>query len=583
MAVAVTRERIIIILSIAPFLAALLPPLALAQQAVERTSFRVKYIAQGAVYLDGGRAAGLKEGQKLLVRRAVVPAGPASPGAAPAAPSGIIATLHVISVAAASAVCEIDSSTEPVRVGDTAQLAGEEVKAVQEERRLSGMRAYPQLVTFDALDPVIEEARASVPRPPSPEINRIRGRIGFEYSTVLARNNPTTANSEVGMVARLDMTRIAGSYWNFSGYWRGRFSSLSGGGQPATITDMINRTYHASLIYDNPNSRWVAGGGRLYLPWASSLDTMDGGYFGRKYGERTTAGVFAGTTPDPSSYDYNPDRRMGGAFVNLSGGSYEDFRYTTTFGVALTSLGWHAERQFAFLETGFFFKRYFSLYESLQVDAPHAVVSSSSGAASSANPATTSTGGVNRSFLTLRYQPHRRFSLDLSHTYFRDFPTFDPALIGTGLLDRYLFQGLNVGGRIELPKKITLSTGVGRSSRTGDARSSWNQFYGVTLAELWHTGVRVDLRYSRFSSAFGSGNYRALSLSKQFSESFRWDLQGGLQSFASPLTNSTQSHFVNTYLDWSPGKILFFQAGYTWQRGGSLNYDQMLFTIGRRF
>ena len=39
------------------------PVLAWAQETIEKQLFRVKYIAEGAVYLEGGRAAGLKEGQ----------------------------------------------------------------------------------------------------------------------------------------------------------------------------------------------------------------------------------------------------------------------------------------------------------------------------------------------------------------------------------------------------------------------------------------------------------------------------------------------------------------------------------------
>jgi len=31
--------------------------------------------------------------------------------------------------------------------------------------------------------------------------------------------------------------------------------------------------------------------------------------------------------------------------------------------------------------------------------------------------------------------------LDMTDTYFRDIPTYDSALVGTGLLDKYLFQG----------------------------------------------------------------------------------------------------------------------------------------------
>lgn len=583
---AAIRDRILI-LSLASFLAALLPTLALAQESRERTAFRVKYVAQGVVYLDGGRTAGLKEGQKLIIERTVAAAVPDASAPSPAPPSGIIAALKVISVAASSAVCEIVSSTVPVEVGDMAKLAPEEVKEQREkekEQRLDGGRSYPQVITFTSGDPVVEEARASVPRPPSPEINRMRGRIGFEYDAILGHTNPSSTSSAVGLVARMDMTRIGGSFWNFSGYWRGRFTSISGSAQPVTVTDLINRTYHLSLTYDNPSSRWVAGGGRLYLPWATSLDTLDGGYIGRRAGEHATLGVFAGTTPDPTSYDYNPNQRLAGAFVNFAGGDWESARYTATFGVAVSAIDWHANRQFLFSETGLFLKRNLALYDFMEVDAPHVVVTTPPSTSGTPPPSTrTSTGGLNRNYLTLRYQPHPRLELDLTDTYFRDFPTFNPLLIGTGLLDRYLFQGLSGGVRVNLPGKISLYTEQGKSSRSGDTSNSWNQMYGATFGELWRTGLRADLRYSKFNSSFGHGDYKAISLSRQFRESLQWQLQGGFQNFSSFLTQTTQTHFINTYLDWTPGKLLFFQAGYTWERGGAMNYDQYQFVVGKRF
>jgi hypothetical protein len=137
--------------------------------------------------------------------------------------------------------------------------------------------------------------------------------------------------------------------------------------------------------------------------------------------------------------------------------------------------------------------------------------------------------------------------------------------------------------RVNLPRKIAVYTNIGQSSRTGDAKSSWNQLYGITLGDIRKIGLRIDLRYSKFSSAFGSGDYKAVSLSRQISQSLDWQLIGGLQNFNSPMTKTSQTHFINTYLDWSPGKILFFNAGYTWQRGGTMNYDQFQVIVGKRF
>ncbi len=107
-----------------PALMAILPVMTWAQDALEKVAFRVKYIAEGVVYLDGGSAAGLKEGQKLIIERAVAKPAADAPISLPP-PSGLVATLKVISVAASSAVCEIVTSTEPVELGDEARLAPE--------------------------------------------------------------------------------------------------------------------------------------------------------------------------------------------------------------------------------------------------------------------------------------------------------------------------------------------------------------------------------------------------------------------------------------------------------------------------
>jgi hypothetical protein len=575
---------------VAPVVIALAPAVATAQDAPEKTGFRVKYIAAGVVYLDGGRAAGLKEGEKLIVQRDVAPEIQGAAKPAPPSTAKAIASLEVLSVAASSAVCEIKSSTQTVQVGDYARLAPEIVVAEEQqkqEERLVGGREYPQVITFTGGDPILQEARDSVPRPPSPEINRMRGRIGIEYSSILSRNTPSSTSSEIGLVARFDMSRIGGTYWNFNGYWRGRFSTLSGSAVPATVDDLINRTYTLSMEYNNPNSPLVAGGGRLYIPWATSLDTIDGGYVGRRVSDRTTVGVFGGTTPDPTSYDYNPQGKLAGAFVNVSGGSFEDWRYSATFGVALSAIQWHATRQFGFVETSISFKHNWSLYDATEIDMPHSVLVTPGGTTGApgtpAPTSTTSTGGLNRSYLTLRFQPSTHLELDLNDTYYRDFPTFDPALIGTGLLDRYLFQGLSGGARVNLPKSISLYTEIGKSSASSDTNGSWNQLYGIAFGEIWRTGIHADARYSKFNSSFGSGDYKALLLSRQLSEKLQWQFQAGFQNFNSTLTTTSQTHFLDTDLDWMIGRLVFFEAGYTWQRGGTMNYDQFRFMVGKRF
>lgn len=533
-----------------------------------RIAFKVKYVASGAAYLDGGRAGGLAEGMKLLVRET-----PAGTEAAPADGSDptYVAELEVVSVAENSAVTDIHSPRRDVKKGDLAYLAISEQEAMVQKSALSSTRKYPTVIAFTEGDTLDDEVRAEVPRPPMPSVNRARGRVGLDYMGTVTHGTGGGTSSNLGLVARLDITRLNGTYWNVSGYWRGRLTSSSYTGQQ-TIQDLINRTYHLSMNYDNPNSAWVAGFGRMYLPWATSLDTIDGGYFGRRLGHGSTLGVFAGSTPDPTSYSYNPDQEIAGAFINFDGGSFDDLKYTSTSGAGVSMLKWNVQKPFAFFENGLFYKRYFSLYDALQVDSP------------SGNQAVSAPGfGVGRNFLTARFMPHPRVEFNASYNYFRDIPTFDPTLIGTGLLDKYLFQGFSGGVRVEVLKQIWLYTDLGRSNRSGDTTSSLNQLYGITFGQVPWLHLRADAHYSTFNSSFGSGSYEAISLSRNLKESMHFELLGGQQRFSSQYTANNQSKFVTSNLDMNIGLHYFVQGGFTISRGATMNYDQWMFTLGYRF
>jgi hypothetical protein len=545
-------------------------PSALALRATHpdfRTSFKIKYVAEGVAYLDGGRSAGLTEGMKLVVRD--TPTGSVA-SAADGNEDNIVAELEVMSVADASAVTDIHTPKRDVRAGDLAYLSSQDEQALVQENTLSATRKYPTVISFTDADALDDEARAEVPRPPVPSINRARGRIGFDYMGTSFHGSSAGMNSDVGLVARMDMTRIGGTYWNLSGYWRGNFTTNSGAGS-ATIQDLINRTYHIAMTYDSPSSAWVAGFGRLYLPWASSLDTIDGGYFGRRIGRGTTMGVFGGSTPDPTSYSYNPNQKIAGTFVNFEGGSFDGFRYTSTVGAGINTVGWQITRPFIFYEGGVFYKRTVSVYDSVQVDNPVGYA-----------PGTTPGTGVGRSFTTIRYQPHDRIEFDANYNYYRDLPTFDPTLIGTGLLDKYLFQGFSAGVRVEPLKQIWLYTTLGSSHRTGDTGTALNELYGITFGRLpWK--LRADAHYSKFNSSFGSGYYDSVSVSRNLNDNFRIEVLGGQQNFSSSFSSNNNAKFVTGNIEMNMGLHYFIQGGFTSNRGATQDYDQWIMTLGYRF
>ena len=533
-----------------------------------RTVFKVKYVAEGVAYLEGGRAQGLAEGMKLEIEDTNLPAKQGD--SANAADPKVIAELVVSAVAETSAVTDIHTPKRPVKVGDLAYLSSSDAEALVQQRALSATRQYPAVISFTEGDTLDEEARQEVPRPPLPSVNRARGRIGFDTIETISHGATNITSTDVGMAFRGDITRIGGTYWNLSGYWRGRITKESVASQQ-TLQSLINRTYHLNLTYDNPNSTLVAGFGRLYLPWAPSLDTIDGGYFGKRLSKGTTLGIFGGSTPDPSSWDYSPDRVISGAFINFEGGEFSGVHYSSTSGAGVSMLKWAIDRPFVFFEDSLSYKNTIAVYESAQVDSPRG------------NTVTPSPGpGLGRNFFTLRVNPHPRVELDFNYNYFRDIPTFDTNLAALGLLDKYLFQGFSAGGRVQVWNQVWVSTNLGRSSGTGDAKTSLNQMYGLTFGRLPFVNLRADLHYAQFNSSFGSGSYKAFSLSRQISDRLRLEVLLGQQNFASTLTTNNRSRFVTGTVETTLGPHYYLQGNFTTNRG-DMSYDQVMFSIGYRF
>jgi hypothetical protein len=549
--------------------------IARAQSEERSTVFRIKYVTGDSVYLAAGRNAGIEEGMKLSVVK---------PPLDGAVDNGVrfrgqehIAELQVISVADSSSVCEIVNTSGELRVGQIAFLTVDSLKERRATESAEEADKYPIVVSFTSGDPLDDEVREVHEKRTIQEspIGRTRGRFGFDYGGT--RESGGFSSRQVGMVINADMTFIGGTYWNFAGYWRGNLNSHSSGGsgsEAATLTDLINRTYHLSFTYQNPYSPTRIGVGRLFLPWAPSLSTIDGGYLGRKVSRTVTLGVFGGSTPDPTSWSYNPNQRIAGVFVNYETGDFNHTRFFSTAGIAMTSIHWKVARQFAFFENTFSWKRYVSFYNSLQADEARVSPLPNGGS----NPT-----GVSQSYSSLHFQPVSRVSFGVNHNYFRNLPTFDPKLVGTGLLDQYLFQGFSGDVRVELPKRVSVYTSLGRSKASADQKASLNQGYGVTFGNLWKTGLSADFHYSKFNSSFGSGQYQAFSLTKSLSESLRIQVLAGRQTFNSSLSTNNNSDFVNTVADWNIGPRYFLEGNYGWYNGTTLKYQQWSSVFGYRF
>lgn len=547
-------------------------PYTLCAQEQQRTViFRVRHVEENALYIDIGRNSGLQEGMKLALFHS-------NPGqnqnsAGPLGPGKPIAQLNVTIVADSSAVCEIVNSFGEIRIGDFGFLfvSTKSQPGKDDASSQGGDLPLSKGVSDDSpLDDKMQrkfEASSSLPQ------RNTAVRVGVDYDSTQVAGGFRA--SEFGFQVQSDMTHIAGTNWSFTGYWRSRFrQTFSGlnGAQLESLDDRIDRTYHIGLYYESPDSPYIAGFGRLGVPGAPSLPTVDGGYFGRKLNHHVTLGVFGGSTPDPTAWDYNPNQRIAGVFTNLEAGSFSGLHFNGAEGIAMTAVRWRAARQFAFFENTISWKDFLWLDNDTEVDAARF-----SPVTGQSNPT-----GISFTSSSLHVRPFKPLSLGVDHSYLNSLPSFDPNLLGTSLLDKYIFQGLSFDARYELPYHVGLFTQFGHEKSIADQKTMWNSMYGVSFNDLFKTGLHADVRYAKFASSFGYGNYKAVSVSRGLGN-MQIEFLAGTQSLISNFTSNTSSHFVTVSSMWNLGPKYFVETGFTWSRGITLNYNQWNTTFGYRF
>lgn len=541
--------------------------------------FRVKYVTEDAVYIDGGRNADLQEDMKLSVVEAPADGTPSD---------GVrfrgdrhIAELRVSSISNSSSVCEVLEKKGELRPGQLAFLVPESLEQRQQAESAAEAEKYPILVTFTNGDPLDEEIREKEETRVIREspMSRIRGRFGLDFGRTTESGGFNS--KQVGLVIDADMSNLGGTCWNFAGYWRGylntSFVAIPGtatGTQTQTLSDLLNRTYTIGFTYNSPYNPNILGVGRLYLPWAPSLSTIDGAYYGRRLKTFYTAGMFAGSTPNPASWSYAPDQQIVGSFVSTELGDFNTFHIISTAGVALEWVSLKPGRQFLFLENNLKWKRFLSIYSAVQVDAARTSPLPDGGS----NPT-----GISQTYNSLHIQPIHLVTFGVNYNYFRQLPTFDPRLIVTGVLNQYLFTGLSGDIRFEFPKHISLYGSLGKSNASGDSKTAWNEALGISFTNIWRTGLFFDAHYTKFNSSFGSGDYYAASLSKNLTDTLHLQMLGGKQAFVSTFTNNSNAIFLNATLDYSFARRYFVEGTFGWYQGTTMNYNQWSTLFGYRF
>jgi hypothetical protein len=442
--------------------------------------YRVKYRSAANVYLDAGRAQGLREGDRLeVVDKAVV-----------------VAELEVVYVAERSASCKVLSEKRAVRPGDAARPTS------RGPTPGAASTAAPVGPAAPAPAPSAPAA-ASAPEPAAPPF-RVRGGASFGYYQAW---DGTESNYDFQeRTGRLDLGLydIAGRPLSFALRGRSRQDirtrSLSDRTPKSERTD---RLYEVALRYEPASDAFGVEVGRIGIHRFVGIGYLDGvlGRYQARPGLHV--GAFVGRIADIETLGFGGTGTKLGGFMRLApGGRWAIGGYDATLAVVRESANGDVSRQYVSLESRFGGGSRWSIFERAELDLYGGWQKDLTG--KSYQLSNVSLSGNLRvgssAWAFVSYDGRRNYRYYLNR------------IVPEEVFDDLLHQGLRAGVSVNRPEGLGANLSVGMSLKEPDPRhpeldvaNAYSASAGLRHADLFSSGFSIGVDGSGFSNGYTDG------------------------------------------------------------------------------
>lgn len=503
---------------------------------------RITYRVGDSVYIDAGQEMGLAEGSTVEVYRNGTP----------------VATLRVQFVSSRRAVCSIVSSEGEIQVGDFVRLPeGSGVPAPLPE----GTAAV---------------ASADGGAVPSRSGNwgrnlGLRGRIGGGYLTVQDRSGFGEDFSQPSLDINLVGNEVGGSAFDFAVDLRSRrtYRTHSDG---ETSNSGETRAYRLNVAWRNPGSPFRVAAGRQMSSNFSSVSLFDG-VLVEYLKPRTSVGVFAGSQPDPGTYDFSTDIMEYGTYVQWREAPGSSLRFSLAGGAIASYASGTNNREYMFFRSQISAHRFYG-YASQEIDWNRGWKSEVEGSSLS----------FTSTYVNLRYQPDPRYTVYAGYDNRRRVRLYRDRETPESEFDDSYRQGLLAGGdaRVIRPLRVGLHVTQQVGEPAGNARS-YTLSLNAVLPEP--TVLDVTTRTTRYLGPWAEGWLNSLSLGHGFGSRLDVALYGGIRNETRTLALETQDDItwwgLNLDLNLSRGWYLLLTAERT--NGAEEDNDQIYTNLSYRF
>jgi hypothetical protein len=503
---------------------------------------KVTYVSGSSVYIDAGSDDGLAIGDPAELIR---------DGAS-------VGTFKVTYVTSHKATCSPDGTVPEIKVGDTLRFTPR-------------LKPAADAAAAAAL-PVIATA-TNTPRSRSGESAfrsaGMRGRIGVRYLWVKDRSGIGEDLSQPSLDLLLAGSQIGGAPVDLNIDARARRTYLTPTG--GTSSDYgVDHIYQANVAW-RPGSFRLAFG-RLVSPTLAVVSLFDG-VVAEYLHKGWSAGVLAGTQPNPVTYSFSSDVRQYGAYGGWSSDAAKTTRWHVGFGAISSSESGQINRDFTYVEARVTHP-VVNAYVQQQVDVNRGWRKDAEG--TSVTPSAT--------FVMIHVRPAPSWSVDGGYDSRRNVLLYPDLVTPVTTFDDATRQGYWLGAAWR-PEGHWLVGIDGRRSTGGTAGTATSYTLRLGALNMTKEQIDVQLRGTRYTGPGLDGYLAAVSGSMSLGSRVRLDLHGGVRQ-DSGLLSASETETINWYgtlLDVIIGRSMYFNVSYDRTSGGEEDNDQGYAAFSWRF
>lgn len=392
----------------------------------------------------------------------------------------------------------------------------------------------------------------------------IRGRVGVRFLTVRDLTGGGGGFRQPSLDLRMDGTRVGGSDLDLSVDARTRRTWRTS----ATTQDPgLTRIYRLSLARQAAGSPLRVSAGRLASPSLASVNLFDGvltEYLGPRFG----AGLFAGSQPGTSDWDYTREVMEYGGYARLQNATQAPHRWSVTGGGVTSYDRGTTNRDYLFLRGQYNDARSFG-YFSQELDVNRGWRRDVEGGALS----------LTSTLLSLQYRPSGVLTLNAGYDDRRNVRVYDDRETPESEFDAAHRQGWSGGLSVYPTHSFSLS-GDRRVNGSGDQRTdattgSWR------LTRL--PGVALDLsgRHTRYHNPQSAGWLHAWSVGGGLGAGRRLEAHTGLRDERAEGGTATRTYtrWYGLNLDVGLARSIYLLLSGEATRGDLENNDQYYLSL----